>query len=80
MTALGKILVFFNLLLAMVTGGLIVQVYLTRTNWKTAYDARVVEATAANDALKGEKNVGRFNKDAFDRKLAELEAEIGAEK
>lgn len=76
MTALGKILVFFNLLFALVTGGLIVQVYLTRTNWKTGFDMAVADRNAAQAALNGEKSVTRQNKAAFDAKVTELEAQI----
>src|SRR4051794_31410451 len=46
MTAFGKILIFLNLVFALLTGGLIGMVYLTRTNWYTAYQAAVAGATA----------------------------------
>ena len=48
MTAFGKILVFLNLVFALLTGGLIGMVYLTRTNWKDAYDKMqaAVESTS----------------------------------
>lgn len=38
MTVLGKILVICNLIFSLVTAALIVMVFLTRTNWKSAYD------------------------------------------
>src|SRR5262249_40609758 len=38
MTTLGKILVFVNLVFSLITGALIVTVFVTRTNWKTARD------------------------------------------
>jgi predicted nuclease with TOPRIM domain len=38
MTALGKILVFLNLVFSLLAGILIIQVYATRTSWKSAYD------------------------------------------
>lgn len=76
MTALGKILVFFNLLFALVTGGLVVQVYLTSTNWRVAHDAAVADAKAAQAALNGERAVTRQNKANFDVKLTELESQI----
>jgi septal ring factor EnvC (AmiA/AmiB activator) len=49
MTAFGKILVFLNLVFALLTGGLIGMVYLTRTNWKASYDRinAAVQATTA---------------------------------
>jgi peptidoglycan hydrolase CwlO-like protein len=37
MTVLGKILVFVNLVFSLLTAGLIVMVYTTRTNWNYAY-------------------------------------------
>src|SRR5437868_6840845 len=37
MTALGKILVFVNLVFSLLTAGLIVMVYTTRTNWASAF-------------------------------------------
>jgi hypothetical protein len=38
MTVLGKILVFANLVFGLLVCGLIVVVYVARTNWKTGYD------------------------------------------
>lgn len=38
MTLLGKILVIVNLAFSLVTGALIVTVFVTRTNWKNAYE------------------------------------------
>jgi len=50
MTAFGKILVFLNLVFALVTGGLIGMVYLTRTNWYAAYQTAVADAGAQKAA------------------------------
>ncbi|MBX7103622.1 MAG: hypothetical protein K1X57_06050 [Gemmataceae bacterium] len=50
MTAFGKILAFLNLIFAVLTGGLIGMVYLTRTNWQQAYTAVQNKAQAANVA------------------------------
>jgi lambda repressor-like predicted transcriptional regulator len=47
MTALGKTLVFFNLLFSLVIGGLIVTVYVTRTNWKNGYEEALKQRDAA---------------------------------
>ena len=47
MNVLGKILVFVNLVFSLLTAGLIVMVYTTRTNWNAAYTAQV----NANKAL-----------------------------
>jgi hypothetical protein len=38
MTVLGKILVFVNLVFSLITGALIVMVFVTRTNWKAGYE------------------------------------------
>lgn len=43
MTVLGKILVFVNLIFSLLTGGLIVMVYSTRTNWKDSYTKKTNE-------------------------------------
>ena len=37
MTVLGKILVFINLVFSLLTGGLIVMVFLTRAQWNDAF-------------------------------------------
>jgi hypothetical protein len=53
MTVLGKILVFVNLIFSLLTGGLIVMVYSTRTNWASAFNkekATVAIVRAAADA------------------------------
>lgn len=50
MTAFGKILVFLNLVFALVTGGLIGMVYLTRTNWYAAYQTATADAGAQKAA------------------------------
>src|SRR5439155_11186303 len=38
MTAFGKILVFLNLIFALLTGALIGMVYVTRTNWRVNFE------------------------------------------
>ena len=55
MTAFGKILVFLNLFLSVATGALIVFMFTTRTNWKTAYDDARRKAESAAVALQQEK-------------------------
>lgn len=55
MTAVGKILVFFNLLLSIATAALIVLVFVTRTNWKTQYEEAVRLARVAETAYKAER-------------------------
>jgi len=51
MGALGKILVFVNLVFSLLTAGLIIVVFTTRSNWKDAYDKQsknmaIVQASA----------------------------------
>jgi chromosome segregation ATPase len=52
MTALGKALTFFNVLFAIITGVLIVNAYITRTNWRNGMEAWQQEAKAAQAAAK----------------------------
>ncbi|HEV3205090.1 MAG TPA: hypothetical protein VGY77_11930 [Gemmataceae bacterium] len=52
MTTLGKILVIVNFLFSVVTGALIVMVFVTRTNWKAGFD----EINTQNAILKAERN------------------------
>jgi hypothetical protein len=39
MTVLGKILVFVNLVFSLLTGALIIMVFVTRTNWRTEFES-----------------------------------------
>lgn len=62
MTTLGKILVFVNLVFSLLTAGLIVMVYTTRTNWaaasaKQAATIAVVRATADAEFEAAKKTV-----------------------
>ena len=52
MTTMGKILVFVNLLFSLLTGALIIMVFLTRTNWAKGFDEanRDLERMRANYA------------------------------
>src|SRR5262245_34620590 len=52
MTALGKALTFFNVLFAIITGVLIVNVYITRTNWRVGMELAQQETKAAQAATK----------------------------
>lgn len=57
MTAVGKILVFFNLLLSLAVGWFCIQLYVTRTRWAMEYDdlaKRYEVAQASRDASAGE--------------------------
>jgi len=46
MTTLGKILVFVNFLFSVLTGALIIMVFVTRTNWKAGFDELVLQNKA----------------------------------
>jgi chromosome segregation ATPase len=75
MTIVGKILVFVNLVFSLVVGGLVMMVYMTRTNWEDAFnktkaqynvvDADRAQLRADTDAAKKE----------FEAKVAALEKE-----
>jgi len=51
MTTLGKVLVFVNLLFSLITGALIVMVFITRTNWKFGYDDLTRQLTGERSKL-----------------------------
>lgn len=76
MTALGKVLVFFNLLFSLVVGGLIVVVFVTRTNWKAGYDDAVRQAKAHKEA----RDVLEKQRTDEAQKFAGLLSEIRAER
>jgi hypothetical protein len=54
---MGKILVFLNLLFALVVGGFLLVDFATRTNWKKAYDEleREMKVARANNDVQAEK-------------------------
>ena len=54
MTIVGKILVFVNLVFSLVVGGLVMMVYMTRTNWEDAFNkANAGKLAAITDKLPG---------------------------
>jgi hypothetical protein len=55
MGAVGKILVFLNLIFSVVTSGLIVMVFTTRTSWKAEFEKVKNVALVAEAAYKSEK-------------------------
>src|SRR5438874_894353 len=55
MTVFGKLLVFMNLVFAVVTGALIIFVFTTRASWHTAYVDAKQKAEAAEAAYKVER-------------------------
>ena len=65
MTALGKTLVIFNLLFALITGWLIMTVYVTRTNWKIGMEEAQKETKAAQAAAKAADDQRRQDKAAW---------------
>jgi hypothetical protein len=94
MTALGKTLVFFNLLFSLVTGGLIVMVFVTRTNWREGMEKAMAETRAAQaevkaiktqqEALKGDAENARQKLErqieGLNKDIAERQAEISNQK
>ena len=70
MTIVGKILVFLNLVFSLVVGGLVLMVYLTRTNWEDAYLKKEAQYKAAEaDRTQQAANLEAAKKE-FDEKLA----------
>jgi hypothetical protein len=55
MTAVGKVLVFFNFLFALATAYLIAQVFVTQQNWRKKYEEMKTVALIAEQAYKDEK-------------------------
>lgn len=47
MTIVGKILVFLNLVFSLIVGGLVMVVFMTRTNWEQAYNGQKAQYNAA---------------------------------
>jgi hypothetical protein len=70
MTTLGKILVFVNLVFSLLTAGLIVMVYTTRTNWASAY----AKQTATVAVVRAEKDAEfKASQDALTAKDTHLQ-------
>lgn len=76
MTALGKVLVFFNVLFALVTGGLIVVVFLTRTNWRVGMELAQQETKAARAALEAERSAAAQKRLDAEAEIKRLQEEI----
>jgi hypothetical protein len=68
MTILGKILVIVNLVFSLVTGALIVTVFATRTNWKSAYEV-----------LKNRFEVAEANARTYQSEIDSIRANAGTE-
>src|SRR3954452_22279241 len=70
MTVIGKILVFVYLVFSLLTAGLIVMVYTTRTNWFKAYtDQKAAVSVVQDDFRRAEA----AQKEIVDRKDAEYQ-------
>jgi hypothetical protein len=76
MTLLGKVMVFFVLLFSLITGGLIVKVYLTRTNWKAGYDDAVNQGTVLQASIRADREATRKALELRDADLDKQRAEI----
>jgi hypothetical protein len=81
MGVLGKILVFFNLVFSLVTAGLIIVVFTTRTNWREANtklqdNMRIVQASAKADVDAADEKVRQKDTQyqALDREKKAAEA------
>src|SRR5262245_50761372 len=78
MTVLGKILVFVNLVFSLLTAGLIVMVYSTRTNWASAFNkqaATVAIVRAQMDAEYAEADKAVKGKEAEVQRLTREQQE-----
>jgi len=69
MTAVGKILVFMNLLFSIATSGMIVLVFTTRTNWRTEYEKVKNVALVAEAAYRTEKHSHLTDNNSRDSQL-----------
>jgi len=78
MTAVGKILVFLNLLFSVATAGLIAMVFTTRASWKTEYDKVKSVALVAEAAYKSEKLAHDSDVRSVQSQLTSLEQTVKA--
>lgn len=76
MTALGKILVFLNLIFSLFIAGLMITTFITRTNWKNGYDAAKNARDVAQAQLKSEWELWQKERDALTKTLTELDNKI----
>lgn len=80
MTGLGKILIFLNLVFSILAGILIIQVYATRTSWKSAFDKLnnfYTVSEANNKALRADCDA---IKQAKDEEIKKLQGDIASGK
>ena len=76
MTIFGKLLVFMNLVFAVVTGALIVFVFTTRANWQTAFEDAKKKAEAAEVAYNNEKAAHENDLKQKDQDAKSLQVEV----
>jgi hypothetical protein len=76
MTTLGKILVIVNLVFSLVTGALIIMVFVGRTNWKKAYDDMDAQAKAIHNSGQAYANETVQLRNDFLQKEAQIQAQV----
>jgi predicted RND superfamily exporter protein len=76
MSALGKVLVFVVLLLALVWNALVVNAYVTRVNWKTELDKTQKKLVETAEAANSERQKADRTREAADAVVAQLKEEI----
>ena len=76
MTALGKTMVIFVFLLALIWAGLVVNTWVTRTNWKVEADKQNKIAKDNYEGAKALSEQSKADRSAADAKLAALQANV----
>jgi hypothetical protein len=74
MTAVGKILVFVNLVFSLVVGGLVIAIYTARTHWESEYNQLKARYQVAVASEKAAQNATAEAQRAADGRVAEVEA------
>jgi len=78
MTALGKILVFVNLVFSLIVAGLIVVVYIARTNWAAGYADYQKSYQAADASLKATQAEAQEAQRNLAKRIQELQGQAAA--
>ena len=76
MTALGKMMVIFVFLLSLVWAGMVVNSWVTRTNWKAEADKQNKIAKENYDGAKSLQEQAKADRSASDAKVAALQANV----
>src|SRR6266550_7226839 len=86
MNFLGKTLVIVNLIFSLVVGGLIIMVFIARTNWAEAYEKAKKEVAIANgnakaylDEAEKARADGKNEVQKVQTQLAEVQKQLAAE-